>query len=193
MNVDRERTRQAYEQLIENLNSTEVQQANDRARIFQLSNDYVRAKELWESKAIADAQLDAAKAQFDATLAQVIQRTVSIEELKRAVTNLVPRLTDPDQDPIDKAIEAKRLELEMMLRPVTLKSPISGMVSAIHHLAGERIVRGTTLVSISDPLTRRIVAYVRQPVTEVPSTNDSMRIITRSLPRQAGVGKVLRV
>ncbi|HXI50741.1 MAG TPA: HlyD family efflux transporter periplasmic adaptor subunit, partial [Candidatus Saccharimonadales bacterium] len=96
-------------------------------------------------------------------------------------------------DPVDAAVKAKANELQGMLKPVSLKSPINGMVSMIHHLKGERILRGTPIVTITDPETRRIVGYVRQPVSEMPTTNDFVQIITRSLPRQLARGSIVRV
>ena len=80
-----------------------------------------------------------------------------------------------------------------MLKPSQLKSPINGMVSMVHHVRNERILRGMPVVSISDPETRRIIAYVRQPVTRVPTTNDFAMISTRSQPRQTARGPILHV
>ena len=78
-----------------------------------------------------------------------------------------------------------------MLKPSILKAPISGMVSLVQHVKGERILRGMPVISISDPETRRIIGYVRQPVTDVPTTNDFVRITTSSQPKQSGRAKII--
>ena len=80
-----------------------------------------------------------------------------------------------------------------MLKPSILKAPISGMISLVQHVKGERILRGMPVVSITDPVTRRIIGYIRQPVTDVPTTNDFVRITTSSQPKLSGRGKIVHI
>jgi multidrug resistance efflux pump len=191
--VDHERTKQGVEQMHAELNIQKVTQAKDKANLFLYSNDFVRAQSLLKDKSISEAQFDAAKARYEETIAAIQQRESSIVDLERSIGELQPKNRAAAPDPVDAAVKAKANELQGMLKPVSLKSPINGMVSMIHHLKGERILRGTPIVTITDPETRRIVGYVRQPVSEMPTTNDFVQIITRSLPRQLARGSIVRV
>jgi hypothetical protein len=116
-----------------------------------------------------------------------------MQDLKQSIAQMSDAGKGADNTPFAEALEKKGQELELMLRPTPLKAPINGMVSMVHHVKGERILRGEPLVSISDPETRRIIAYVRQPVTRVPTTNDFVIITSRSQPRQTARAPIIRV
>jgi multidrug resistance efflux pump len=197
LRVDQDRTLQNAQQFEQELLIQRVTQATEKANLFLYSNDWVRAQNLArdvKDKTISDAQFDAAKAKYEATVASIQQRDILIQELEKMVQESQPKPAQPGAaDPFDMAVEAKANELRQMLKPTTLKAPISGMINMIHHVKGERILRGMPVVSISDPETRRIVGYVRQPVTDIPSTNDFVRIITRSAQRQVARGPILSV
>ncbi len=199
METDQLQAEQSYQKFSEQMLIAQVALAVDRANLFLYSNDWRRAELLYkeEHSIISAAAMDSAKAKYEATLASIAAREELIEGYKHRFNVLRPTNSPPgstaQSDPIDAAIAAKAAELEVMLRPVSLKAPINGMVSMILHLPGERIVKGTPIVSISDPETRRIVAYIRQPVVEVPTTNDAVQITTRSQPRQVGRGPILRI
>jgi len=197
LKVDQDRTAQNAKQFQQELLIVKVTQMTDKANLFLYSNDWQRARILFadaKDKTISQAQYDAATAKYEATVAAIQQREVLIRELEKMVEDSQPKAVSPgNTDPFDTAVEAKANELRQMLKPTSLKAPISGMISMVHHVKGERILRGMPVVSISDPETRRIVGYIRQPVTEVPTTNDFVRIITRSQPRQVAQGPILRV
>jgi multidrug resistance efflux pump len=191
--VDEDRTVQSFEQMRQELQLQRLLQATERARFFQISNDFVRAKQLLADKSISEANFDAAKAQLDVATAALKERDSLIAERDKRLVDLQPKLRGNEVQPTDAAVLAKAKELEMMLKPVRLKAPISGMISMVHHLKGERILRGSPIVSISDPESRRIVGYIRQPVLEIPTTNDFVRIVTRTQPRKEGRAPILRV
>ena len=199
MQTDELQNEQSFQKFNEQMLIAQVTLAMDKARLFLVSNDYVRAKLLFQqdtNSLISAAQLDAAKAAFEVIVASIRERENLIEGYKHKFLLLRPTNSAPDSaqsDPIDVALQAHAKQLEIMLRPVQLKAPINGMVSMINHLPGERIVRGTPIVTISDPETKHIVGYIRQPVPELPTTNDFAQVSTRSQPRQVFRGPILRV
>jgi len=193
LKVDQKRTEQSYEQMHQELFVQKLAQAIDKASLFLYSNDFRRAEILFKTDTQSAAQLDAAKAKYDVAIASIQEREALIANLERSLRELRPEDKTNQLDVVSAAVAAKAAELEMMLKPTTLKSPINGMVSMIHHLPGERILRGTAIVSITDPEIKRIVGYLRQPVLEVPTTNDFVQIITRTPVRQKGRGPILRV
>lgn len=194
LSVDRDRSELAVEEMRQALLLHKVTQAKDTVNLFLYSNEFVRAGLLFTNKTISDAQFDAAKAQYESTIASIQQQEILIREMSEQVLHLAHKDRATVADPIDEAVKAKQRELELLLRPVTLNAPISGMISMIHHQPGERILRGNPVVTITDPETRRIVGYVRQPVSTVPTTNDFVRISTRSnLQRQEVNAPIIRV
>ena len=80
-----------------------------------------------------------------------------------------------------------------MLKPNVLKAPISGMISQVHHLGGERVLRGMPLVTISVPEANQVIGYLRQPITRKPRTNDFVQITTRSQPRTIARGQISHI
>ena len=191
--VDVQRGYQAYQQFRQDLLKLRVDQATDAVNWQLASNELYRAEVGFKEGIVTAAVLDSAKAKRDAYTAAIGERGSQILDLEKSLADLAEKQKAPGPDPFADATEKKAKELELTLRPSVLKSPIAGMVSMVLHLQNERILRGTPIVSVSDPNTSRIVAYVRQPVTALPTTNDFALITTRTQPRQSGRGQVLHV
>lgn len=196
LRVDQRRTEQNYQELTQELETHLLQQVIEKESLALHSNEFVRATQLYTNKPaqISEADLDKARTTFKTLQASIQQRERLIASYQDMVKRLAPKQLQSGQtDSIDSALEAKANELRLMLEPSRLKAPVSGMISMVHHVAGERVLRGMPIVSISDPVTRRIVGYVRQPVLEVPTTNDRVRIVTRTQPRQIADGQIISV
>jgi multidrug resistance efflux pump len=81
-------------------------------------------------------------------------------------------------------LEKRRVELEQMTTtPITLKSPIDGVVMGIHARPGESVVGGEPMVTISANESDRIVGYMRQPLAIQPRSGMPCEIRTRSWKR----------
>jgi multidrug resistance efflux pump len=193
MEVDQIRNDQSYQQLHVNIFKEQVDRAIAIANLVQASNDFVRAGDLVKSNFFSAAQYDAAKAKFESLQVEVAERTKFIRNLNQTLDDLKKVVGGVDSDPIAEVIRAKEEELRLSLAPVTLKAPISGTISVVFHRAGEKIIRGEPIVTISDPGTSRIVGYVRQPIQVHPQRSDVVQVTTRTLPRQTGFGQVLEV
>lgn len=192
---DKLRRDQSYQQFRQDLLTERVSQARDQVNWILASNKLVRAQQELKDGVGTAAQLDAAVAERDALAASIDARGSQLVDLKKTLDelSLKQNSSETNVSVYQDAIEKKTRELELMLQPTKLTAPISGMVSMVHHVPGERIVRGTPIVSISDPETRRIIGYVRQPVSVVPTTNDTVVITTRTQVRQSAQGQILRV
>lgn len=194
--IDIDRTTQSYQQFRQDLYKQRLDQATDQVEWINASNQFQRADVLRKEGSVSPADLDAARAKRDAYAAAIEERGLQIIDLQKSLEELAESHkmgAAGAVDPFVDAVEKKTRELELMLKPTTLNAPISGMVSLVHHVAGERIRRGTPIISISDPETHRIIGYIRQPITNVPSTNDTVLITTSTQPRQSGTGQIVRV
>ena len=191
--VDVQRTDQSFRQFRNELFAQQVQQATDRVNWIQAGTNFERADVLFKQGSLPLAAVEAAKATRDAYAAAIEERGKQMEDLKKSIEQMAAANKGGDKDAFTEAIEKKGMELELMLKPSQLKAPINGMISMVHHVKGERILRGMPVVSVSDPETRRIIGYIRQPVSIVPTTNDFVTITTRTQPRQTARGQILRV
>lgn len=194
--VDIERTAQGFQEFKQELHNHKIDQAKDRIEWINASNQFFRAETLYKQGSGPLADVDATRAARDILTAAIEERSIQIGSLEKSLGELENARKAESTDAVNPfldAVEKKAKELELMLKPSTLKAPISGMISLVHHVAGERIIRGMPVVSISDPETRRIIGYVRQPVMDVPTTNDFVRITRSTQPRTSGRGQIVHV
>lgn len=64
--------------------------------------------------------------------------------------------------------------------PLLLRAPIDGIVTSVFHHAGEAVMAGESVVSISAPYGERIVGYLHQPYWIQPKAGMTVHIRTRS-------------
>ncbi len=169
-----------------------LEQATARETWGLKSNELFRSQAEFAKKVISAADFDRVKSAFDSTATQIIEREKSISSLDESITKLRGQILNAPRG-IDNALEAKRIELEMLLKPSELRAPMDGMISMVHRRQGERILRGDSVATVVDPLARRIVGYIRQPIGVLPTTNDTVRIFKRTAPQVVGQGNIERI
>ena len=191
--VDLQRTEQAHREFIQDLFSRRVEQKTDMANLIAASTNFNRVEALLKTGSASPADLDVARASRDAYLASIEERGRQIADLEKSLADLSKKQDPSKPDAFAEFIDKKGKELELMLKPSVLRAPFSGMISMVHHIKGERVLRGMPIVSVSDPETKRVIGYIRQPVVRVPTTNDFALIITRTQPRQTALASILHV
>src|SRR6185295_10826949 len=112
-----------------------VAQANDRSNWSVVSNEYERVYPEFTNKLNSVSVYEAAKGKLDTLSTNIVERAHQIDDLSQTLNELQTKRKSNQSDAFEKAVEAKAHELDMMLRPSTLKAPISGMVSFVHHRA----------------------------------------------------------
>lgn len=91
-------------------------------------------------------------------------------------------------------LEMRRKELESASTvPLLLTSPIDGVVIGIHARAGENVLGGEPIVTISASESDRIVGYMRQPLAIQPQNGMPCEIRTRSWKRLKSEGVIIAV
>lgn len=191
--VDVQRTEQSHREFIQDLFSRKVEQANDKVNLIAAASEFDRIEKLFKAGSSSAADIDAARAKRDAYLASIEERGKQIADLEKSLGDLSKKQDGDKPDAFKEFIDKKARELELMLKPSVLRAPISGMISMVHHVPGERILRGMPIVSVSDPESKRVIAYLRQPVSRIPTTNDLALIMTRTQPRRTIPAQILRV
>ena len=191
--VDVQRTEQAFQQLRQDAYDRLVQQATDKENFLFAAQQFTRSETEFKAGIGTQTSLDAARAKRDALLAAIEERGKQIADLQKFIATLGTNGDSKPSNAFTEAVEMKAKELELSLKPSVLRAPISGMIGTVHHVKGERILRGMPIVSISDPETRHVIGYIRQPVSRIPTTNDHAYIMTRTQPRQTVRAEILRV
>ena len=158
---------------------------------------FKRMAELFkQGNVVSEAQYLAAKAAYDKAKSEVEDRTLLVKEWDEEVKSFGPKVTTSFGD-MDKTIlndiQNQQEQLRQLQKPLVLKAPIDGKVSAILHRAGERIAAGTPLLTITPTRAERIVAYLRQPITAHPRVGDTVQVTTRTPRRQIRNAYVLQV
>jgi HlyD family secretion protein len=183
-----------------------VDLASDKIRLQQAESELQRARTLFEQRIIAaggggndQIGLDVALRDRDLLVKQIEEKEKIATELQTTLESIFPQSVDPKKaltDALNVAINVQEEKLrlaEAELAPLTLVSPIDGLVSSIQHRAGENITAGEPILTISGARSDRIVAYIRQPFTIEAKAGMEVQVRSRNAPRASGVGKVLRV
>lgn len=185
-----------------------VKVAAQRARLNQLEAEVVRARKALEGVStggapatpfgsVADLQL--AEANYGAALAETTEREKLVQEVEATMAQLVPdevKLNEDIPQALRSAVAVQEQELKMLearLAPVSLVAPIDGVVSVVHRRGGENVQPGEPIVTISALRGDRVVAFLRQPLNEEPTTNTVVEVRSRSLKRSFGQGRVVAV
>lgn len=185
-----------------------VEVAAQRARLNQLEAEVVRAKRAVEgvgsSGATATpfgsiAELQVAEANHGAALAETTEREKLVQEIESTMAQLAPddvKLNEDIPEALRSAVAVQEQELKMLearLAAVSLVAPIDGVVSFVHRRGGENVLPGEPILTISALRGDRVVAFLRQPLNEEPTTNTFVEVRSRSLKRNFGQGRVVAV
>ena len=193
--LDERRNQQSALQMKIDLHRERIQLAADKASLIQTSNSFRRAEQLLNDTppSISPDEYDIAKAAYETLEASVRERTQHIAGMTQTLEELKPSSSPEQPDLIDDAVKKKIEELEESLKPMKIKAPMAGVVSAIYHRAGEKIVRGVPILTITAMHSDRIVGYLRQPINTRPTTNDTVMVSTRTQKRQYFTATIERV
>lgn len=205
MDLDKIRNLDAYSQLRLDLLTERIALRLAEVQWAWLEPEYQRITELTKQgilpegmgtgpgavlgSAVFRRDLEGVKAEIEHRSNMVAQLEAQLALLEAAgATNVSPR------DPVvEEAIRAHEELFALQTKPVRLKAPADGVVSAIFKRPGEKVIRGMPILMVAPLTSERIVAHLRQPLGRLPTTNDMVRIRTRGSPRQTASAPILKV
>jgi len=166
-----------------------------QVNLQQASNEFGRVSALYHEKEplATKTEYDLAEARRNSLVREIEERTTLMHEMEASYKALKPANDSGTKDPISMALEAKDNEFQLTVKPVELKAPMDGVVTAISKRPGERLIKGDIILTISSPRTDRIIGYLRQPINDVPTTNDTMIVRSRAFKRTVGTAQILKV
>ena len=192
---DSHRNELNYEQLQLNWLARRAELAIARANLQAADTEFQFSEGLFQAQLLSREARDVARSAQERARVEVGEKEKLVadasESLKRLETS--PGVGDPNQGLISAAIAAQEAKLRLLEAPMVLTAPMDGLVSVINHRAGEKIMAGDPIASITALHSDRIVGYVRQPLTVVPQVGDEVQVRTRGSVRKTALARVLQV
>lgn len=176
----------------------QVELAAAKAQLDPAERDFVLATKLFEEKIISEPELDFYAKIYQPLKAKVAQTAALVQEVGDELEKMKPlagfSVGPQNQNTLDQALADLSKEREVLqslqLEPVALRSPIDGIVQAVHRRKGENILAGASIVTIAATQSDRIVGYLRDPLPFNPTEGMKVRVRTRSLKRDEGDGAI---
>lgn len=193
--IGRRRADLDYERLRLEQMSQRVALATAEAHRIRSQNQLRRLARLYRDELAAISELEEARAEYEALIAEIEGREEIIESLNAELARLHIPVRE-DDDPLGKAIRVheERLRLvEAELSPVALHAPVDGMVGMIQRVAGEHVMAGEPIMTVMSETSDRVVAYMRQPIRLRPEVGMPVRVQARTREGGAGIGQILHV
>lgn len=174
--------------------------ATTRVNLDLAETEFHRTQELFKDKIIAERVYDQARSARDRLQHEVANLTKLVEEAETSINAL--QLTNGNEiskvsaDPLRAAIAVQESKLhltEAELSPITLISPIDGIVSTVFHRAGEAVTAGQPILAVATLNPVRIVGYLRPPIASEPRSGMQVEVRTRGIPREVAASKVVEI
>lgn len=198
--ISRQRRDHDHESLRLDMMLQRTAAANARVQLVQAERDYRRAADSLRMGLTSQAAYEAIATERDALRTELGEREAVIADLMATLAGLaMPEPGDEfaaDPNPVLAAIrvQEERLRLaEAELRPIRLYAPIDGMLAAVHKQPGQAISPQEPLVTIEAQEGAHIVAYVRQPLREIPAVGTEVEIRRRNQQRELSSARILHV
>jgi len=150
---------------------------SDRILMDNLTVELRIAQDLLEQGAVAAYEVEKAQAMYDAlakkveenehVLTQAVRDLVSAQKRLERYDQLKPQTATADSamEVVRRAITVQMqliAELEARRKPLVLTAPISGLVRLILRRAGETVLAGEPILTISEAEPSEVVAYVSE-------------------------------
>ncbi len=168
-----------------------------RVNLELASNVVARDQELMKPPGVvtpAQYELDVAKR--NALKSEVVDRSKLAESWGKELDYLAPARTNifSEMDRVTKDDMLKQQEqLRQLQKPIVLRAPINGKVSAVNHRSGERVMAGAPILTLTSGQAQHIVAYVRQPINYRPKLGDVLLVRTRTSRRKVSEAQVVQI
>jgi len=169
-----------------------------RTNLLQADIVVARDKDLMKppNAVVPQAQYEIDVAKRDALRSEVADRAKWVADSSKTLDEMGPYRTNvfaAMERTIRDDILKQQEQLKQLQKPIVLKAPIDGTVSAVLHRTGERVAAGTPILSIASNGAKRIIAYIRQPLNFHPKVGDVLTVRTRTNRRRVSDAQILSV
>ena len=98
--------------------------------------------------------------------------------------------------PLHAAITVQEQRINAVIEKkshLVIKAPISGQVAHIFHHAGEVVALGTPLLTITDPNSNLVLAYVDERFALTLKVDDSVEVVSKNNPKNVAAGNIKKI
>jgi HlyD family secretion protein len=186
--------------------------AENDVRVFEAGGPAGERAQLDADLRTAEAEVEHARAERDATERLVSRQAATAAELAQA--RLVLERAEATRDALAKKREALRRDsavqedvarlavrhsqeairvLEQQVESASVRAPVDGVVYSLPAKRGVRVEPGTVLASVADLTELRLRAFVDEPDLGSVEPEQAVEVSWSGLPNQLWQGRVLRV
>ena len=188
-----------FERIRVELLRTKSELAIARVKLEQAERDATRNAPLYREKLVSEDIYELSVNVRDALKAEVDEKAKAVAQIEQRFEQLRP-IGEPDRLRNESAtgdwlnrLEAAQAAAAKNLEPLTLVSPITGMVGLPQRQVGEFVPAGELLLTVNSLRSDRVIAYLRQPYRVDPKVGMTARVTTRTRKRQAFSSRVVQV
>jgi len=209
LDIDRTRGLNSYSSMRLQLLTERIDLNLARIHLEQAEKQYERIEKLYQEGVIPAGEgigiapsgrdevgYDVAKRDRDMLRAEVEDRTRLVAEWEREIQRVeatgIGEVSE-NESLIQETIAAKERELQATLAPVQLVAPIEGIVSFVYRRPGEQVVRGEPIVTVNATRSERIIGYIREPISRVPTSRDVVIVRKRGIPPMQAEARIIEV
>lgn len=176
--------------------SKRVELASMQGSLHQNESTFARSSRLHASKMITDEEFDLARNARDTVAAQVKAQSELISRLEPSIKSSDVAKMGSSSDGLQAAIQQKLEELRLMeaqYGPVPLVAPIDGVVTLILRQTGEAVGVAEPILQISATRSKRIIGFLRMPVSTEAKPGMTVEVRTRRLQREVGTAQITQI
>jgi len=198
--LNRQRFALEHERLNVDCARIKAELATAQVNLERAKNDFQRAEKLHKDGLYSDELFDWYKDIKEALEAEVDQKSNTVSTTEKSLERL-NYLADAftsggENDPIRQALEVEEERVRLFqekMKPIQLVSPIDGVVTFLHRRAGEEILPGEPILTITSQQAQRIVGYVPQGFSIPPKVGTPVKITTRGYKRKTATARITAV
>jgi multidrug resistance efflux pump len=174
-----------FEQIRVDVLRTKAELAIARVNLERMDNQVRRNEPLFRDQLLSEDLHDLAVKTRDAFRAEVIEKSNAVAQIEKRLGELeaygspLAGATNANVAATLSRLNLLRQQVATNWMPITLRAPISGMVSGIGHQPGETALEGEAIVSINSLISDRVIGYLRQPYPVDPYVGMEVMLTTR--------------
>ncbi len=169
----------------------QVALASARVQLERARSVTDRNRRLFEEELISIDEYEFSRKSLESLEAEVQESERLIRELGDSLLDLT-HAGPADQDPeLEEAREQLDRQLGLRHSQRILHSPISGRITRLDGVAGQRVMRGHPLFTVTQEVSSELMARVDPAVRKKLEEGSMVRVVTRGRDRREGMARVV--
>lgn len=198
--LERRRDTVSYHRLRLEWLQQRVALAASRVDLQRAENELARDQRLFAEELISADQYDQSQKNVAALAAGVAEATLMVDEMDVALRGIQALDSVNQDDELNQQLQSALAAQEAQLKKLAhftqaypLTAPIAGKVTDVAHVAGETVLEGNRILTITQEISTQLLAYVPNPDTLSLETGSEVTLQTRGLDPRTATAKIIGV